>query len=127
MKKLLIKTCILTLTICFCFPKLMSMSEREQFLNNPQVFINKTLTLNLFFTSMDTHKKTLTFLPDRARIMPQCQFEMIYKGQAPALQQFYSYNVTFKVTRAEKSKLPLSAKNWNYYVWAEYVSHRSEE
>lgn len=127
MKNVLLKTFLFTLTIFLYTPKTLSMTERKQFLNNPLVFINKTLTLNLFFTSMDTHKKTLTFLPDRARRMPQCQFEMIYKGQAPALQQFYSYNVTFKVTRAEKSKLPPGAKNWNYYVWAEYVSHRSEE
>ncbi len=127
MKNVLLKTFLFTLTIFLYTPKILSMTERKQFLNNPLVFINKTLTLNLFFTSMDTHKKTLTFLPDRARRIPQCQFEIKYKEQVPALQQFHFYNVTFKVTHAEKSKFSPGVGNWNYYVWAEYISHRFEE
>ena len=115
---------ISVLIILVCSPTIKTMTEREPFLNNPLTFINKTVTLNIFFTSINKDKKILNFLPDRARRMPQCQIEITYKSEAPVLEQFYFYQITFKVTNAEKSNLPLGRRNWNFFVRGELVSFK---
>lgn len=98
-------------------------TNRKDFLNNPQKYLEKEIEIKLFLSKLDKEKSVLYFLPDRSHGVPQCIFELQTDNTNHLkFEENQMVTVKFSLFNVKQSEEPIGLRDYGFYLWGKLLS-----